>query len=242
MRTGPQVPQTNCTFDSAMRLSCSAIPPFMLRCGLGRTCFFTIMTCSTRSLLSFGNTRRTRPSLPLSRPVITFTVSFRRRSTRLCSVLTVLISVPSILLQYFWCERNNLQKLFLAQFTGNRAEDAGSDWLALLVDQYGCILIEANVSAVAPPILFVRAHDHCFYHRAFFHLAVGRSFFHAGCNHIAQTGAQSGRAAERQDNLQFAGAGIVGDLEPSSHHHSHSPSPFTLLRQPRSRAPARSCE
>src|ERR1700686_3804240 len=163
MRTGPQVPQTNCTFDSAMRLSCSAIPPFTLRCGLGRTCFFTSMTCSTRILLSLGNTRRTRPSLPLSRPVITFTVSFRRRSTRLCSVLTVFISSPSTLsgdvasyaLQHFRRQGHNLQKLLLAQFTGNRSENAGPDGLARFVDENRRILIEANISAVAAAILLV---------------------------------------------------------------------------------------
>src|SRR6202034_3054945 len=91
MRTGPQVEHTNCTLEIAIRLSCSAMPPLMLRWGFGRTCFFTIITCSTRILASFGNTRSTRPSLPLSRPVITLTVSLRRISTRLFSVLTIRI-------------------------------------------------------------------------------------------------------------------------------------------------------
>ena len=54
-------------------LSCSAMPPLMFFCGLGRTFFFTIITCSTRTLLSSGITRSTRPCLPLSRPVITRT-------------------------------------------------------------------------------------------------------------------------------------------------------------------------
>src|ERR1035441_805425 len=63
----------------------------MLRCGFGRTCFFTVITCSTSTLPSSGNTRNTRPSFPVSRPVITFTVSFRRISTRLCSVDTDLL-------------------------------------------------------------------------------------------------------------------------------------------------------
>src|SRR5271169_4652254 len=98
------------------------MPPLMLRCGFGRTCFFTIITCSTSNLASFGNTRSTRPSLPLSRPVITFTVSFRRRSTRLFSVLTVLIKFLETLkllkpaLDDFRRQRHNLQKLLLAQF------------------------------------------------------------------------------------------------------------------------------
>src|SRR5581483_9714802 len=67
MRTGPHVPHTSCTFETDIGLSCSAMPPWMLRCGFGRTCFLTIMTCSTRTFPSSGNTRSTRPSLPLSR-------------------------------------------------------------------------------------------------------------------------------------------------------------------------------
>src|SRR5205814_10091162 len=45
--------------------------------------------CSTRTLPSLGNTRSTRPCLPLSRPLNTFTVSLRRISTRLCAVVAV---------------------------------------------------------------------------------------------------------------------------------------------------------
>src|ERR1700686_929291 len=90
-RTGPHVAHTKATFDSRIARSCSAIPPLILRCGFGRTCFFTIITCSTSTLPSSGNTRSTRCSFPRSRPVITFTVSFRRMSTRLCSLV---VAVP----------------------------------------------------------------------------------------------------------------------------------------------------
>src|SRR4051812_20965038 len=44
------------------------------------------MTCSTRIFPSFGNTRRTRPCLPLSRPVMTLTVSFLLMSIRCVSI------------------------------------------------------------------------------------------------------------------------------------------------------------
>src|SRR6202035_1025654 len=195
IRTGPQVEHTSCTLEIAIRLSCSAMPPLMLRCGFGRTCFFTIITCSTSSLASFGNTRSTRPSLPLSRPVITFTVSFRRRSTRLCSVLTVLISnLPlsrgedvATSLQYFRRQGHNLQKLFFAQFAGYRPENAGSYRLALFIDQHRGVFIDADVSAVAAAILFVGPHDYRFDDSSLLHLAVGRRFFHAGSDHVSKT-------------------------------------------------------
>src|SRR6476469_5179427 len=86
IRDGPQLGQTTITLEMEIGDSCSAIPPLMLRCGLGRTFFFTIITCSTSTLLVPGNTRSTRPCLPLSRPVITFTVSLRLMSTLVCIV------------------------------------------------------------------------------------------------------------------------------------------------------------
>src|SRR5260221_13802686 len=96
MRDGPQVGQTIITLEIEMDDSCSAIPPLMLRCGFGRTFFFTIITCSTRTLLVPGKTRSTRPCLPLSRPVITFTVSLRLMSTLICIVCLQLLAVPTL--------------------------------------------------------------------------------------------------------------------------------------------------
>src|SRR5258707_7306105 len=86
MRDGPQLGHTTITLEMAMGDSCSAIPPLMLRCGFGRTFFFTIITCSTSTLPLPGNTRSTRPCLPLSQAVMIFTESLRLISTRLCIV------------------------------------------------------------------------------------------------------------------------------------------------------------
>src|SRR5262245_24626193 len=110
MRDGPQLGHTIITFEIEMGDSCSAIPPLMLRCGFGRTFFFTIITCSTSTLPSPGNTRSTRPCLPLSRPVITFTWSLRLMSTLVCIVSLQ----QSCSLQHLGSERNDLQELLLA--------------------------------------------------------------------------------------------------------------------------------
>src|SRR5438270_8695734 len=146
MRDGPQLGHTTMTFEMAMGDSCSAIPPLMLRCGFGRTLFVTIMTCSTRTLLMPGNNRSTRPCLPLSRPVITFTVSLRLISTLVCIVCLqpfgglslasagiffilscLLVSLYAFLLQNLRCQRNNLQKLLFAQLAGHGAKHARAD-------------------------------------------------------------------------------------------------------------------
>src|SRR6185312_14474276 len=71
-------------------LSWSAMPP--LEVCVGRRCFFDTATCSTRIRPVSGNTRRTLPCLPLSLPLMTFTVSLRRMSTLLCSVAVLINS------------------------------------------------------------------------------------------------------------------------------------------------------
>src|ERR1700685_2491540 len=203
------------------------MPPLMLRCWFGRTCFFTIITCSTRSLASFENTRSTRPSFPESRPVITFTVSLRRMSTRLCSVVTAvpIVKLPcqrfqipgtsrakrrirfaryatlAASLQHFRRQRHNLQKLLLAQFTRHRTKHARSHRLPRLVDQHRCILIKTDVGPIPPPMLFPGSYDHRLHHFAFLHLTVRRRFLHTRRDHVSKARAQPGRAAKRQDPL-----------------------------------------
>src|SRR6267142_2699005 len=150
MREGlPHEAQTSCTLETLIRLSFSAMPPLVLP-WTAFTAFFIIMTCSTRILPSPGNTRRTRPCLPLSRPVMTLTVSFFLMSILCCG-----------------------------------------------------------------------AHEHALHHRAFLGGAVGRSFLHGSGEHIAQVCRESNPAAERQDDLQLAGAGVIGDFQHRSHHYSH---------------------
>src|SRR6476661_6247409 len=156
MRTGRlQLGHISPTFEIAILLSCSAIPPLTLRCGLGRTCLFTSITCSTRILASLGKMRHTRPSFPLSRPVMTRTVSLRRRSTRLFALSTVFIFSSRFLsfqLQGFRSapskdlgrQGNNLQKLAFAQLAGHWPEDARAHRLAGIVDQHRGVAVKAD--------------------------------------------------------------------------------------------------
>src|SRR5579859_3959460 len=128
------------TFEIWMVDSCSAMPPLMLRWGLGLTCFLTIMTPSTRRRSLSAMTRRTRPCLPLSLPAMTSTLSLR--------LILMLAMMLSLFLGYtepesgkkvneffyfsldnFRRERYDLEELFLAQLAGHGAKDAGADRL-----------------------------------------------------------------------------------------------------------------
>jgi hypothetical protein len=125
-------------------------------------------------------------------------------------------------LQNFRSQRNNLQEFLFAQFTGDWPENARPYWLAGIVDEHRCILVEADVSAVAPAMLLASTYDYGFHHFSFLYLAIRRSLFYAGGDYIAESCIQSRGTAERQNHLQFPRAGVVGDLEHASHHHGHN--------------------
>src|SRR3954453_17731589 len=179
------------------------------------------MTCSTRIFPSFGKTRSTRPCLPLSRPVMTLTVSFLLMSTLCVSIFSRFSSaglkpdskirpffgtaeaVP-FPLQNLWSQGNDLQKLFLAQLAGHGTEDARSDRLARLIDKHGGVLVEADVRPVPAAGLFRGAHEDALHYCAFFGGAIRRSFLHGSGENVAQVRRKSNAAAERQDDLQLA--------------------------------------
>src|SRR5271170_3540678 len=156
--------------------SCSAMPPLMLRWGLGLTCFLTIMMPSTRTRSFSAMTRRTRPCLPLSLPAITSTLSLRlilmpaitlshpRRSCyRGAGLRFYLCCAPprteGVKLDDLGRERDDLEKLLLAEFAGHRAEDAGADRLVDVVDDDGGILVKANIGTVLAAVLLAGADD-----------------------------------------------------------------------------------
>src|SRR4029079_12880964 len=74
----PHSGHTSCTLLACTVPSRSTMPPLMLRCGFGFVCRLMMLTPSTITRPFAGNTLSTRPRLPLSRPVVTMTLSFFR--------------------------------------------------------------------------------------------------------------------------------------------------------------------
>src|SRR5580704_7558821 len=75
MRVGTPPEVRAITFDTAMGLSRSAMPPLIWREGLGRVWRLIIETPSTNTVPFLRLTSRTRPVFPRSRPAMTFTWS-----------------------------------------------------------------------------------------------------------------------------------------------------------------------
>src|SRR5438477_7999395 len=96
---------------------------------------------------SAGKTRSTLPCLPLSRPLMTTTLS---------SFLIFSFGIGS---QDLGSERDNLHEAARPQLARHRPEDAGADRLALAADQHGGIAIEADCAPVVTPDFLGGADD-----------------------------------------------------------------------------------
>src|SRR5919198_2037507 len=113
----------------------------------------------TRPVL--GNTRSTRPRLPLSSPEMTCTVSplvmrSRARSGAWCLTRLAFLYTSGFMLQHLRRERDDLHVSLLAQLPGDRAEDTGGPRLARVVDQDRSVLVEPDVGPVLPAGLLGR--------------------------------------------------------------------------------------
>ncbi len=96
-------------------------------------------------------------------------------------------------------ERDDLHKAFVAQLARHGAEHARSHRLADFVDQYRCIRIEANVGAILAARFFPHANHDTAHHFTLFDVGIGRGFFHACGDDVAQTSAQTQVAAAGQN-------------------------------------------
>src|SRR5712692_1572094 len=124
---------------------------------------------------------------------------------------------PQRLLENLRSERNDLHEPALAQLAGHRPEDARADRLALIVDENGRIAIEADVAAVAAPLLLHGAHDDRLHDLPLLHIAFRRRFLHRRRDDVAEAGVAAGRSADRVDDGDLARAGIVRHVDDRSH-------------------------
>src|SRR5690348_6097096 len=116
-------------------------------------CFLTMLIPSIVIRPVFGNTRSTLPSLPLSSPRITRTVSPRVMGSFIRSTLIAcrfaFFAFARSVFRYFRIrmsddlgrQRHDLHVLLVAELAGNRPENACRARLALLVDDHDGVLV-----------------------------------------------------------------------------------------------------
>src|SRR6201999_3953649 len=107
--------------------------------------------------------------------------------------------------------------VLVAQFAGDRSEDAGADRLALGVDQHRGIAVEADQAAVGTAHALGGAHDHGLEHFALLHAAARNGFLHRHHDDVADIGIAAVRTAQNLDAHNALGAAVIGDIELSLH-------------------------
>src|SRR5205085_5160223 len=139
----------------------------------GFECRLATWTPCTISRLSLGKTRSTSPLLPLSRPLITTTVS----------PFLIFIFGMVTASQHLGGQRDDLHEPAGAQFARHRPEDAGPDRLALPADQHRRVAVEADRAAVGAPDLLGGADDHGAVDVALFDAAARDRLLHRDDDH-----------------------------------------------------------
>src|SRR6185437_6028591 len=198
---------------------------------------FTMFTPSTVTRPVLRYTRITFPSLPLSSPRMTRTVSpavtctftraalsaWRLRFTAVERSATRCLS--TLISDHLGRQGHDLHVPLVAQLARDRTEDAGRPGLSLIVDDHHGVLVEPDVAPVLPPRLLGRAHHDGARDVGLLHGAVRQRVLHRHDHDVAQAGVAPAGAAEDADHLRRLGAGIVRDL----HHRlllNHRPSPL----------------
>src|ERR1700733_4876142 len=120
-------------------------------------------------------------------------------------------------LPHFRRERDDLGELLVAQLAGYRPENARSNRLVRIINQYRRVIVKTDVRPVLAPLLFARAHDHALHHGTLLYLAFRLRFLHRRRDDVAQSRRQPRISAQRQDAGQLARAGIVRHRQPCSH-------------------------
>src|SRR5262249_52686541 len=94
---------------------------------------------------------------------------------------------------------------------------ARANRFALVVDQHRRVSVEPDVGAITPALFLDRPHDHRLDHLPLLHVRLGRGFLDRSRDDVAKTGIAAGRTANRVDDRDLAGAGVIGDVQDRSH-------------------------
>src|SRR3546814_8839421 len=114
-------------------------------------------------------------------------------------------------------QRNDLHVPLHAQLAGDRPEDTGTDRLLLLVDQHGCIAVEADGAAVGATDFLGGADDDGAMHVTLLHAAARNGVLHGHHDDITDLGRLALRTTQHLDALDSAAPRIIVHVETGFH-------------------------
>src|SRR3954467_4617152 len=136
-----------------------------------------------------------------------------QRVTRVQSRLRRLPIFQDSHLNHLWSQRYDLHVLLLAELARHGSEDTGRTRLACVVDDYHCVLVEANVGAVFTPGLLRGANHDRARHVRLLYGAVRERVLHGDDHDIAERCVPPARSAEHADHERRFRARVVRYLD-----------------------------
>src|SRR3954447_7868140 len=110
-------------------------------------------------------------------------------------------------------QRNDLHELLVAQLATDGPEDAGPARVAVVAQDDGRVLVEADVRAVGAAALLDGPDDDGLHDVALLDVAAGDRVLDSGDDHVADAGVAAARAAEHADAENLVGTRVVGDAQ-----------------------------
>src|SRR5210317_689827 len=162
-----------------------------------------MFTPSTMALLAFGITAEISPSLPLSLPASTTTLS-------------PFFNLAAIL-QHLRSERDDLHEVLRTQLTHNWPEDTGANRLVVVVEDHGRIAVETDGCAIFAANFFCGAHDNGLTDIAFFYTTAWDGFLHGDHDDVTHRGIFPLGSTQNLDALNSASARVVSYIQISLH-------------------------
>src|SRR3954453_5657313 len=177
---------------------CSMPPPFAPRwVVVTRVCLVTRLTPSTTTLLVTGSAAMTLPLTPRSLPAMTTTSS----------------PFFTFMSEHLGSERNDLHEPLVAQLAAHRAEDARTARLAVVLDEHGRVLVEADVAAVGTTPLLDGADDDRLHDVTLLDTGAGQGVLDGRDDDVADAGVTPPRATHHPDAQELLGTRVVGDAK-----------------------------
>lgn len=103
--------------------------------------------------------------------------------------------------------------VFGVEFMWYWVKNMGVDWFFVVVDQYGCIVVELDYVVIGMVDIFCCVYDDSFYYVVFFNVVLWNSFFDGDDDDVVYLGVFVFGVVEYFDVYDMMGVGVVGDVE-----------------------------
>src|SRR5512141_563108 len=117
------------------------------------------------------------------------------------------------MLQNLRGQRNDLHVFLLAELSRHGSEDTGRSRLSRFIDDYDCVLVEADVRAVFAARFLCRAHNYSARDLRLLYGSIRQRVLDGDDDDVAKSGVASAGSAEHTEDECRLGARVIRDFD-----------------------------